>query len=105
MKNPHYYRGRARIPTHATMGIPLEHHPDNPPDAFPFKDARLRIGWLECLAYLEDSEAATMSYKGWLEAERDIGLDTLQEEGPEFLPTYIEYQLQIRQELWYLTNR
>jgi len=90
---------------YAKARIPLESHPDNPPGAFPFHDAHLRAEWLQCLAYLEDDEASTMSYQGWLEAERDIGLDTLIEEGPEFLPTYIEYQLQIRAELWYLSNR
>lgn len=89
----------------ARVRIPLEHHPDCRPGQFPFDDAELRARWLECLAYLEESEAQQMTYSAWLRAEQDIGLDTLIEEGPEFLPTYTWYQLKIRAELWYLDSR
>lgn len=68
----------------------------------PFENETLRREWTQCNYYLEDR--CILTYRNWLEAEREIGLDVLEENGPDFLPTYLEYQRSILAELKYLDD-
>jgi len=61
--------------------------------AFPplWENEDLRNEWLQCLKYQKDNELLT--YKDWLEAEKDIAFDTFQErlvEEPRGVWTVIE---------------
>lgn len=100
------------VRTHATLSIPLEYHPDNPPYVFPFKDAELRVGWLTYLAYADDATPGTlMTYAEWLDAEVDITLDTMkdiaeeEEDGLEGVMYLHAHLRAVRAEARYLAER
>lgn len=75
-----------------------------------FQDEELRRAWAECNVYLKDDELIT--YRGWLEAERDISLDSFQEcldeanwlETAAVVQSYIAYNIRLRAELWFLNR-
>jgi hypothetical protein len=88
--------------THALLAIRRDHPA---PEAFPFRDADLRVRWLEFLAYADDA----VSYAEWLDAEVDITLDTMkdiaEEDGLEGVMRLRDHLRAVRAEIRFLTER
>lgn len=69
-----------------------------------FHDEELRNDWLTCLKFLRDSEVPTMTYRGWLEAELWTTFDVLEEEGLDYVSTYVLNVRRIFKELMFLNR-
>jgi hypothetical protein len=94
--------------THALLAIRRDHPA---PEAFPFRDADLRVRWLKFLAYADDAGPGPgpLSYAEWLDAEMDVTLDAMKdiakEDGLEGVMRLRDHLQVVRDEIRFLTER